>query len=363
MLFRAGYRFLTSTTDSRQAIRLFEDSRADLVVLDLMMPYMDGYAVMEQLLKDLPESEYIPILVLTADVTPQALQRALSAGAKDFLTKPFDQTELLLRVRNLLETRFLNLGLQHQILSLEQLNTQAQAAVRVRDESMSEISHDLAQPLTALRFTTESLKHDMDSGTELERKQIARELERIDSAARQIGGMLSELSDLAKLQMGRDLVLQCRSLDIVPLVQSVADDLKRFSKRHRIRVEESDHELVGQWDEVRLRRVLSNLLDNAIKYSPRGGEILVSLDSVTRDGIQQARVVVKDRGIGIPEADLPYVFDRFYRAGNSGRMAGTGIGLSGVRQIVEQHGGSVAVESQEGQGTTVTVLLPLSSSD
>jgi signal transduction histidine kinase len=120
-------------------------------------------------------------------------------------------------------------------------------------------------------------------------------------------------------------------------------------------------EIVGDWDDIRLQRVFSNLIDNAIKYSPKGGEIAVSLGRITQDAAALASVAVADNGIGIPEVDLPHIFERFYRAGNvAPNMHGTGIGLAGVKQIVEQHGGSIEVKSEEGIGTTVTVLLPLS---
>jgi DNA-binding response OmpR family regulator len=121
------------------------------------MPHLDGYAIMS-LLQDASPRNLPAILVLTADVTPQALQRALSGGARDFLTKPFDQTELLLRVRNLLETRYLYLALQKQLETLELLNAQAREAITFRDESLSTISHDIGQPLAALRLTTETLQ-------------------------------------------------------------------------------------------------------------------------------------------------------------------------------------------------------------
>jgi signal transduction histidine kinase len=342
-------------------VRIYQETKADLVILDLMMPHMDGFAVMEQLLGDAPEGSYTPILVLTADVTPQALRHALSSGAKDFLTKPFDQTELLLRVKNLLETRFLYAGLEHQINGLEELSTQAQEAVRTRDESLSEISHDLGQPLAALTLTTGLLKQDIEDGAELERRRLKQELERIDSAAGQLSAMISELSDIARLQMGRALILRRQRTDLVAMARTVADQLKQRSKRHRIRVDAAMPEIVGDWDDVRLLRVFSNLIDNAIKYSPRGGEIAVSLGRITQGGAALASVAVADNGIGIPEVDLPHVFERFYRAGNvAPNMHGTGIGLAGVKQIVEQHGGSIEVKSEEGIGTTVTVLLPLS---
>ena len=110
---------------------------------------------------------------------------------------------------------------------------------------------------------------------------------------------------------------------------------------------------------LRLQRVLSNLLSNAIKYSPAGGEIRVLVRHISEDGTANAIVSVADQGLGIRAADLPHIFDRFYRGRNVlSLVGGAGIGLSGVKQIVEQHGGSIEVESEEGRGTQVTVVLP-----
>jgi len=363
MLTRAGYSFVTSTTDSRQALPLFRESRPDLVVLDLMMPYLDGFAVMEQIQAELPEDAYVPILVLTADVTPEALRRALSAGARDFLTKPFDHTELLLRVKNLLETRFLYLSLQHQVNRLELMATQAQHAVRVRDESLSEITHDIGQPLAALKLTTELLRHSVTDDGPQEPERMVQDLARVESAADQIAAMISELSDLARLQIGRELVLQRQPTDLVALARGVVGDVRKTARRHRLRLETEEERLVGNWDPIRIRRVLSNLIDNAVKYSPAGSEVVVSVGVESGEDGGRARLTVRDQGIGIPEPDLPHVFERFFRAGNAAAVsAGTGVGLAGVKQIVEQHGGSISLQSAEGKGTTATVLLPLEGS-
>lgn len=107
MLEREGYTNLRSTTDPRKALRLFTEFQPDLILLDLLMPHLDGVAVIELLRPHISPGTYLPILVLTADAAPEAMRRALSAGAKDFLTKPFDRIEVLLRIRNLLETRLL----------------------------------------------------------------------------------------------------------------------------------------------------------------------------------------------------------------------------------------------------------------
>src|SRR3984893_8833916 len=109
LMRKAGYTKFISATDPRQVLPLFSKFQPDLILLDLMMPHLDGYSVMQQIGPRIPEGTYLPILVLTAEVNAEAKQKALTVGAKDFLTKPLDATEVLLRIKNLLETRFLHL--------------------------------------------------------------------------------------------------------------------------------------------------------------------------------------------------------------------------------------------------------------
>src|SRR5438477_2691501 len=120
LLQTAGYTTFLSTTDPRQVLPMFGKFQPDLILLDLMMPHLDGYAVMQQIGPRIPEGAYLPILVLTAEVNAEAKQKALTMGAKDFLTKPLDATEVMLRIRNLLETRYLHLRLQDQNHLLEE---------------------------------------------------------------------------------------------------------------------------------------------------------------------------------------------------------------------------------------------------
>jgi signal transduction histidine kinase len=191
-------------------------------------------------------------------------------------------------------------------------------------------------------------------------KALADEVGHIEAATNQLAGMIAELSDVARIQIGRSLVLRKARTDIVALVQETVQELKRTTKRQRFRLEVPSTALVGDWDPVRVKRVLTNLLSNAIKYSPRGGEIAVTIEEWAPNGSKHARITVSDQGIGIGAADLPHVFERYYRGKNVGiEMTGAGIGLAGVKQIIEQHGGSIEIQSVEGQGTTVTVLLPL----
>ncbi len=141
VLAEGSFRKYRSTNDSRQAAALFEEFAPDLVLLDLSMPYLDGYAVLKQFLERLAPDMYLPILVLTADISSQAKQRALSLGARDFLTKPFDITEVLLRIRNLLETRHLHMQLHDQNFRLEERVRQRTSEL---EEAQAEILERLA---------------------------------------------------------------------------------------------------------------------------------------------------------------------------------------------------------------------------
>jgi signal transduction histidine kinase len=322
-----------------------------------MMPYIDGYEVLAQIGAKAGD-EYVPVMVLTADVTPQALQRALSSGARDFLTKPFDQTELLLRVRNLLETRHLYLSLQRQLQALEQMNEEALQSIVFRDQTLSALSHDIGQPLAALRFTTEGLQHAVEGAAA--GPALSEDVQQVVAATAQMTAMIGELSDLARLQMGRELVLQRGPVDVVALVRQQVAAVRKSAGRRRFTVSLPEEPITGNWDAMRLTRVVSNLLANAVRFTAANGEVAVSVEAATLEGRPGIRLCVADNGVGIPAAELPHVSERFYRASNvAGKIQGTGLGLASSKQIVEQHGGGIEIASVEGLGTTVTVTLPL----
>lgn len=179
-----------------------------------------------------------------------------------------------------------------------------------------------------------------------------------------MAAQIDELLDLTRVQMGEALPLHGQPTDLVSLAQRVTAEQQQSTQRHSIRVEAAVEELVGTWDLTRVARALDNLLDNAIKYSPRGGEIVVTLRREGDAAGRWAVLEVRDPGVGIPEADLPRIFERFHRAGNvAGEIGGSGIGLSSAREVIEQHGGYIAVATCEGEGSTFTVRLPLTPLD
>jgi signal transduction histidine kinase len=235
----------------------------------------------------------------------------------------------------------------------------AEAAVALRDQLLASVSHDLRTPLTTIRGLAQMLRRQ--AGRRLsDADWVTNGLTNIEVGAAKMAGMIDELLDAAHLQTGEPLELRLAATDLAGLARKVAAAHQALTDRHRIDVVATVPELVGRWDSARLERVLDNLLSNAIKYSPDGGGVVVQVGQQTDTAGSWAVVAVQDQGVGIPAVDLPHIFERFRRGTNvAGRIAGTGIGLAGAKQIVEQHGGTLTAASSEGHGATLTVRLPL----
>jgi PAS domain S-box-containing protein len=221
-------------------------------------------------------------------------------------------------------------------------------------------AHDLKTPLTSLRGQVQLLLRRARRGTLTDVGAITSRLDVIDAVSGRMVTLIDEMLDAAHIRAGRTLDLELAPADLVALAEAITEEARLSTIRHAVRVETEVESLVGAWDEARLTRALGNLLSNAVKFSPDGGEISVRVWREEEAAGMWAVLSVTDQGMGIPVADLPHLFERFRRGGNvAGRIAGTGIGLAGAKQIVEQHGGTITVESEEGNGATFTVRLPL----
>ena len=248
---------------------------------------------------------------------------------------------------------------------IAQLYRQAQEAITARDELFSIVSHDLKNPLATIKGFAQLLQRAVSRSNISDNAQILEEgLKRIDITATKMTTLINELMDIAFLQMDKPLNLNLHRTDLVTLTHQAVIEYQQTSERHKFHIKTRVAELIGYWDATRLERVIANLLSNAIKYSPDGGTIAVKLAREDRKDASWAILTVQDQGLGIPASDLPYIFDRFRRAGNVvGQIKGIGIGLASARQIVEQHGGKITVKSKEGAGSTFTVRLPLAATD
>lgn len=233
----------------------------------------------------------------------------------------------------------------------------AEDAVRTRDDLLSLVSHDLRNPLTIIlgqaQIMMKQVKRLDDQG-----QPFINRLSMICDMVGQMNGQLEDLLDVARLRAGQKLILNLQPLDLVALVQEVVKATQATTNRHQIQLTLPDSGILCLGDQRRLMLVCENLLGNAVTYSPAGGPIMVQISSAADEAGTWAVVSVQDSGIGIPAADLPQIFERFYRGDNvAGRIAGTGLGLASARQIVEQHKGRIQVESVEGQGSIFTFYL------
>ncbi|HEY1297061.1 MAG TPA: PAS domain S-box protein [Chloroflexota bacterium] len=240
------------------------------------------------------------------------------------------------------------------------LYQQVQQALQTRDEFLAAAAHDLKTPLASTKGTAQLLRKRIEGMQVPESERITSGLRRIDQSVDRMTDLIDELLDLGRLQLGQPLDLDRAPVDLAHLLQQVVADQQPNAPRHTFRVTSDAEPIVGTWDVVRLRRVFDNLVSNAVKYSPDGGEVLVHAESALRPDGRGAVIQVTDHGVGIPAADQPFVFERFRRGRNVAFAHGTGIGLAVSQSIVQLHGGSIHVDSVEGKGSTFTVRLPLS---
>jgi PAS domain S-box-containing protein len=240
--------------------------------------------------------------------------------------------------------------------------TSLKEAEQLKDRIIGLVAHELRNPLAALKgFATMLLRHaEGDKGTALAPWQ-QEALTEIDLAADRLNRLTEDLLDVIRLEAGR-LVLQRESVDLMEIIQHVIAHMEPSSDRHQLTFSTSLPSLQAEVDKGRIEQVLVNLLTNAIKYSPDGGEIEVTVQ--VPPGGQEALISIRDQGIGIPQAEQAQVFGQFVRASNSQAqgISGTGLGLYLSRELAWQHGGDIWFVSTEGVGSTFFLRLPLSQS-
>jgi PAS domain S-box-containing protein len=231
-------------------------------------------------------------------------------------------------------------------------------ADQIREEVLTAISHDLRSPLNSIKLHAQSLQRLVRRGETPDPKRLDDGLSAIDTMSTRVAFLLDDVVDMARDRGHQGIPFEPEPTDLVSLAQRCAEEVNSSTGRD-VQVDAPAGTVVGLWDSRGIERVVLNLLTNAIKYSPQGGAVTVQVDRVADDSPPHAMLMVQDEGIGIPAPDLSQIFERYRRGRNVGKIAGTGIGLTGAKQIVERHGGAIEVASTEGRGTRVTVSLPL----
>jgi signal transduction histidine kinase len=390
LLRHEGHR-VSEAADGSEALAAIASDDVDLLLLDLQMPRVDGFEVLKRL--GSAAAMNLPVLVVTAAAEREARLRALELGAQDFLTKPVDAQELRARVRTLAalksahdrlvdqaaalqtandalvirqtELEVLNAALldhnarteaevARRTEALQLANDRLEAADRYKDEFLSVISHELRTPLNFIMGFA-SVVADELAGPLTDRQVDY--MDKILKGADRMLFLVNDLLDFARIRSG-DFRLTPDDTDLGEVVAEVLSTLQPLAVQKGVQL--SAHVQLGRpvWlDGPRMAQVLTNLIDNGLKFTPTGGQVRVEAQLTDDELIAW----VRDSGCGIAEADFPKLFNRFQQLdmGRTRQAGGVGLGLAICKAIVEAHGGTIGVESEVGAGTSFYIRLPL----
>ena len=368
-----GYLNIKTTTDPREVTGLLISFKPDLILLDLTMPYLNGFEVMEQLKGLIPENVFLPILVLTADITAESKIRALSGGASDFLTKPFDLLEVGLRIKNLLYSSYLNQQLQNQNAILDEkvrertlelvkknveLNSareKAEASERLKTSFINNISHEIRTPLNGILGFGQIL-----TDPDLVEEEKAEYLHILNESSERLINTVTSFMEISIISSGNQEVNKSEFKpefvlnDLVGHFQGICD---RKNLNLSINLPSAIRNQKIYTDKELLYKILRHLFDNAIKFNAEGGSIELGVDIKDREFL----FFVKDTGKGISAEGKQTIFKNFMQEDNSYTRGyeGCGLGLSIATGLIELLGGTIWVDSEKGKGSKFSFTIPI----
>ena len=356
-LIGAGYAVIQAEGGA-EGLALLAERRPDLVLLDVLMPGMDGYETCRRI-RALPQGGDVPVLFLTALGDLETHKAALESGADDFLTKPLNRTELLIRVRSLLRIKRFSDELRANVQVIRTQRDALLAAQRQKDELTALIVHDLKNPLSSILSNVQYVQSRAALPVD--------ERESLDDVLRASQSMVRLVMNLLDVSRSDDgaLIPHVSAFGLPELLGEICSEMGRRIEDKGQRLELSLAPGVGllRGDRDLIRRIVENLIDNAYKYGPKRAKISVEVLLATMDaGVEPAvEIRVRDEGAGIPEAYRQIVFEKYGRAGggvHEGRSS-HGLGLVFCRRAVTVHGGAIWIDEQATRGSCFCVRLPV----
>ncbi|MBQ9357439.1 MAG: hybrid sensor histidine kinase/response regulator [Prevotella sp.] len=318
----------------------------DLILLDVMMPGIDGFET-AKILKMAPETKNIPIIFLTALNNPSDLVHGFQVGASDFLTKPFNKEELIVRVMHQVE-------LVAAKRLIEKQNAELRATISNRDKMYSVIAHDLRSPMASIRMVLNLVVSAVPK--EMVGEELFSLLDKANKESEEVHDLLDNLLKWTKSQTGR-LNVVTQDLDLNDIIPGVVDIFEMIAMTKQIKLQyEGVGSLVVRADNDMLKTVVRNFMSNAIKFSPEGSSIEIV---VSRHNDEFAKISVHDHGVGIAPERLEGIFHKGDTTYGTGGEEGSGLGLQLCADFARKNGGDVMVESVLGEGSTFSVFVPL----
>jgi signal transduction histidine kinase len=337
-LKEAGYD-ISFAQNGKRALDMCDRHQYDLILLDIMMPGMDGIEVCRHLKAD-ERHQDIPVIFLTAKSDTESITAAFEAGGVDYVTKPFKAPELLARVKS-------HLTIRNQQKQLKELNA-------TKDRFFSIIGHDLKGPFTGLLGFSELL---IEESQDTPPEDLRHYYKLIHQSAKQGYDLLSNLLEWSRTQSGKiqydpqTINLHALAEDSINLLQNLADK-KNISIHNKLNKNTSITA-----DKNMVVTILRNLINNALKFTPNGGDVWLN----AQQNDDHILISVKDNGVGMTEDKLKQLFriDQNISTKGTNQETGTGLGLIVCKEFAEKHGGTLSVESKKGQGSTFMLRLPI----
>lgn len=355
MLRDAGYAVMASF-NGKDAITMLERRTPDLILMDVMMPEMDGFVATRHI-KSNKEYEHIPIIFLSALSDTESKLRAFESGGVDYITKPFQQQEVLARIALHLSLQQLQHEKEQYIQELKEKQQHLEQVNKEKDEVLGVLSHDMRNPLGGIIGIVDLLKSEpIDSPEELQSM-----LDLIDTSANRLLNMVNDMLDIAIIE-ANSIKLSRSPVQLEKLLQEVVSIYAPAAKNKSITLTSTIQDNLPEIsvDASKISQVFGNLISNAIKFTPSGGTVELTAE-LKPDFTGYVTCTVKDTGIGIPQSVLPVLFEKMgshQRRGTDGEV-GTGLGMPIVKRYIEIHDGIIDVSTKEGKGTAFTVLLPV----
>jgi len=352
VLENEGYKHVEAE-NGQEAIDLAEEHKPDLILMDIMMPEMDGYETVKKI-KSRDGLEDIPVIFLSALSETDDKIQAFKYGGVDYITKPFQKEETLARIRTHLKIRMLQKQLNDRIDILKDREVELSRLNKKKDDLVRMVSHDIKNPLTGI-IGLVKLMRDTDEITTDERKHM---LSVIENSGNNLLNMVREVLDRESKKKVPES-LNVAEVPVVDLIERVIlmNKAKSMLKEIDLTFSVDPSNLQAYLDQNKIEIAINNLVSNALKFTPARGSVSVS----AYKNRSLLHIEIEDTGIGIPESMQDDLFEnniKYSRKGTGGE-AGTGLGLDIVQLYVELHGGKIRVESTENEGTTFFIEIPL----
>lgn len=320
----------------QEAIASLDIFDPDLILLDVMMPGIDGIEVCRQI-KATSKWQAVPIVMVTALNSKSDLADCLNAGADDFISKPVNAIELRARV--------------HSMLRIKHHYDDLQTLLKLREDMVNMVVHDLRNPLAGVLLSLELLR-----SVEYPREQQKSKLDQIYSSAKLLQVLIDDLLQIALLESGK-IRLSCTEVDLCDLIQSAMSNFEAIAAKKSLFLVTQLPEVPSRKvciDATMIRRALDNLLSNAIKFSPPNSEIIVNLEFLTSG---DAKIQVIDSGSGVPDTLRCKIFEKYEIGTLMPEISQIGLGLAFCKMVIEAHGGEISVRSNQPQGSIFEINL------